>query len=395
MSLDLATGLVPRGARAASTMARASVATLRASIRHHRVYLFLILGYGLAMIVAGALSGGSAVINLQIFSEPLLVLTAVPAIVTVLGHAIWVMVVVRPEGALAPAIVSDFRDRFLTARRLADFLVVAGTGPLFFSIFGSFKQMVPYLNPFSWDATLMSWDRALHGGQHAWLLLQPWLATPWLTSAINVVYNIWIIILFGIFLWQAWSTRRPALRMQFLLSFVLCWIVVGTVLATVFSSAGPVFYGRVTGLDDPYAPLMRYLYTARESFPVWSLAVQEMLWNAYANRHMVVGGGISAMPSMHVAIAVLFALLGWRIGRRAGIALTLFALIIQIGSVHLGWHYAIDGYVAAVTTMAIWFAVGRALRGSRRGTRPAPRNRPPRRGSRNASAASLERGNAS
>lgn len=362
MAHDLTAVHIPRGARAAATMARASVATLRTSIRHHRVYLSLILGYGVAMLVAGALSGGSAVVGLNIFSAPLFVLIAGAATVTVLGHAVWMMVVVRPKGALAPAIVADFRARFLTPRRLADFVVVAGTAPLFFSIFGSFKQMIPYLNPFSWDATFMSWDRALHGGQHAWQLLQPWLDTPWLTSAINAAYNVWIIVLFGVFLWQAWSTRRPALRMQFLLSFLLCWIVVGTVLATIFSSAGPVFYGRVTGLHDPYAPLMRYLYTVRESFPVWSLSVQEMLWNTYVNRGMMVGGGISAMPSMHVTMAVLFALLGWRIGRRAGIAFTLFAVIIQIGSIHLGWHYGIDGYVAAVATIAIWFGVGWALR---------------------------------
>ena len=38
--------------------------------------------------------------------------------------------------------------------------------------------------------------------------------------------------------------------------------------------------------------------------------------------------------------------------------LTAFAVIIQIGSVHLGWHYAVDGYIGASLTLAVWFGVG-------------------------------------
>ena len=29
---------------------------------------------------------------------------------------------------------------------------------------------------------------------------------------------------------------------------------------------------------------------------------------------------------------------------------------------HLGWHYAVDGYVAAGLTLAIWWGVGRGMR---------------------------------
>ncbi|MDF4804113.1 phosphatase PAP2 family protein, partial [Vibrio parahaemolyticus] len=31
-----------------------------------------------------------------------------------------------------------------------------------------------------------------------------------------------------------------------------------------------------------------------------------------------------------------------------------FAVIIQIGSVHLGWHYAVDGYASTLTTFTLW-----------------------------------------
>ena len=36
------------------------------------------------------------------------------------------------------------------------------------------------------------------------------------------------------------------------------------------------------------------------------------------------------------------ALLGWRINKWLGAALTLFTGLIVIGSVALGWHYAVD-----------------------------------------------------
>lgn len=33
----------------------------------------------------------------------------------------------------------------------------------------------------------------------------------------------------------------------------------------------------------------------------------------------------------------------------------------MIGSVHLGWHYAIDGYVSILAVIVIWKAVGWTL----------------------------------
>jgi hypothetical protein len=33
-----------------------------------------------------------------------------------------------------------------------------------------------------------------------------------------------------------------------------------------------------------------------------------------------------------------------------------------VGSVALCWHYAIDGYAGALVAVAIWYAVGHALK---------------------------------
>jgi hypothetical protein len=146
--------------------------------------------------------------------------------------------------------------------------------------------------------------------------------------------------------------------MQFFLTFVASWALLGNVAATLFSSVGPCYYGRVTGLVDPFQPLMDYLWAVNESLPVWSLGVQEMLWETNEKGGIGFGSGISAMPSMHVSVVFLLALVGWRTSRPHGIGFTLFALLIVIGSVHLGWHYAIDDYAAIIGTWLIWWAVG-------------------------------------
>lgn len=342
--------------------ARAWARRFAAALAAHRLYLLGILGYWAACLALAPLLGAEEVVSIRPYTVSFLMLAGVFALAALLGRAVWMMVVVRPEGSLTAAIAADLARRFLAPGRLAYIVAAIGPAPLFITTFGSFKRMIPYLSPFAWDPEFMEWDKALHGGRHAWELLQPVLGAPLITSALNANYNLWFFVVLLSFIWQAASRRRPALRMRFLVSFLACWILLGTILAAVFASAGPVYYGRVTGLADSYAPLMQYLHGVEAHYPVWSLKVQELLWQTYQSRGATLGGGISAMPSLHVATSVLLALLGWKINRLAGVAYSLFALAIFLGSVHLGWHYAIDGYVAAIAAVAIWAAAGRWLR---------------------------------
>jgi TRAP-type C4-dicarboxylate transport system permease small subunit len=86
-----------------------------------------------------------------------------------------------------------------------------------------------------------------------------------------------------------------------------------------------------------------------------------MLWNNYVSGGTTIGAGISAMPSMHVAGAMLFALLGWRTHRLLGILLSVNVALILVATVHLAWHYALDGYIAVLGTLAIWWATGAVI----------------------------------
>ena len=340
-------------------------ADLLAVLGDHGPFIALVLGYTLAGWVTTSLLGAGERFGPLLYSRTLTVVIGVFLVAFFGGYPIYVMVVVRPK-RLTAYIVANMRDRFLTRQRLLAALPVFVFMPVFFGVVTSLKTLIPVINPYGWDVAFAEWDRVLHGGVDPWRLLQPLLGYPLITAAINLIYNSWGLVLYIMLLWQTFSTRNPRLRMQFLLTFVLAWIVLGTIAATALSSVGPVYFGRVTGLEDPFAPLMAYLQSVTEIYPVGALNAQEYLWKVYQEGGYAPGSGISAMPSLHVAMVFLFALVGWRSGPVAGIVLTAYAVIIFIGSAHLGWHYAIDGYLGIAGTWLIWKFAGLLL------GRPAP-----------------------
>jgi len=229
--------------------------------------------------------------------------------------------------------------------------------PLAISFF-VLKDEIPALHPFSWDRTFMDWGKWLSLGDMPWRVLQPVVGYPIVTTALSVIYETWFPVMFACFAWQAFASRSSALRTQYLLAFSFCWFLAGNVLATVFSSAGPCFYGYLVAGPNPYAAQMAYLRHASEHWPVWSVGIQDALWTAYKTGHGQISG-ISAMPSMHVTIAALMALLGWSVSRRAGIFFTVFAVLIFVGSIALAWHYAVDGLAGTALAIAFWMLAGK------------------------------------
>lgn len=361
MKVRVALQPLPAAFSLGARIGQSTLATIAESLRRHRLLVVLVIAYAATCYAVGFATHSGALVSIGLYNGVFGLLLGTFMIALAIGSVIRVMAR-RPAGSLYAAIWRDLAETWLSRERLATLLVPLLLAPVFFSTFSSFKSLIPVVAPFSWDEPFMRLDRWLHFGTQPWELLQPLFGAPAMTSALNAVYNAWYFVMFFIFTWQIVSLKRPALRMQFLISFVLYWIVIGTGLAMLFSSVGPCYYGRVTGLADPYVPLMQYLHAAAAEYPVWALPTQEMLWQAYQSKEAALGAGISAMPSMHVAIAVLLALFGWRISRTVGLALTVFAVLIQLGSVHLAWHYAIDGYAAAIAGALIWFGVGWALR---------------------------------
>ncbi|MBA5606951.1 phosphatase PAP2 family protein [Duganella sp. FT3S] len=346
-------------------------AELRAAWRAHRWLLLIVLLHaaGAAVLRARYPDGSDMAPLVEGFLTSLLL----GPLFALCAYALYVMVAKRPRELIR--YLGQHIKAYLTRQRLLHALPALLLLPVFGSSFTIAKAAVPLLHPYDWDTRLAAADQLLHGGVQPWVWLQALAGHPIVTAILNLNYHLWFFIMFATMYWLVFSTERPRLRMQFLLSFVLSWIVMGNVMAIVLSSAGPCYYHLVVAGPDPYAPLMQYLHRADHHIPVLALRVQDMLWQGYRHGVGVSGLTISAMPSMHVASSTLLALLGWRLRPAAGVALTVFALLILAGSIHLGWHYAVDGYVGAAGAILIWTVVGwlqRHAGAAEAGAAPAP-----------------------
>ena len=241
-----------------------------------------------------------------------------------------------------------------------DGLVMFALLSLFMSSFCYLKDNIPNLQPFSWDPIFAHLDRVLFLGHEPWRVLQPLFGSPLATMLLNVAYNGWFFLMYFFIISLAFFGKNQELRYSFAYGFILNWTIGGVVLAVLLSSAGPVYFERL-GFGHEYAPLMASLKADNLFYPVWSLKIQNLLWQSYLKGGGVISG-ISAMPSLHVANAVFFAALGFKIGRKVGITLTAFAVIIYIGSIHLGWHYAVDGIVGSAVGVICWRVGGHLAR---------------------------------
>ncbi|MGB8622459.1 MAG: phosphatase PAP2 family protein [Paracoccaceae bacterium] len=260
------------------------------------------------------------------------------------------------EGSVTLWLLRDVRDIFTDGERMLNGAIALLALSLFMGAFDFFKMVIPQINPFSWDPLFARTDQILHGGQDPYTLLMPLFGTPLATTIINGAYNVWFLLMFFVVFVACFTRHNPRARDTFLLAFVLTWAIGGNLLATVFSSGGPVYFAPL-GFGDHFQPLVSMLHAFDNVSPVWSLDVQDALWQGY-----VADGplhGISAMPSMHVASTSLLTIYAYRYARWAGILMTIFLCMILVGSVLLAWHYAIDGYAGILVALCCWWAASK------------------------------------
>ena len=335
---------------------------LKISMHGHMLFLVIALAFFLsAKITTSALFLESPTKSNSIFWMFLTATLPIIILSVFINRFIFLALYVKPKHPI-PALLSEMKTFFLSADRMAHGVPIVVAIVLFISAYVDLKAVIPHLNAFSWDLYFSQLDHWLHLGSYPWQWLQPVLGWPIVTFVVNVCYNVWFIIMWMLWSWLAFSRHHSSTRFQFFLAFMLCWIIGGSIFAIAFSSAGPVYYSSLGLSSDPYTPLTSYLHKANETFPIWALNTQELLWDGYLGKQSTVVG-ISAMPSMHNASAVLFALVGWRTNSKLGWALTGYAALILIGSVHLGWHYAVDGYFAIVMALALWWLSGKIISG--------------------------------
>lgn len=345
----------------AASMQAPTAGVLRRVLRGHAGFTAWVFGYLLVGSIIAISVGKPEFIRPDLYIDKLFLLLAIWLGAFAFFYPVCIAVFVHPK-QLFRYMANDLKANYFRRERLVQGFFVLLLLSFYFAFFTVYKVMIPLVSDYTWDPTFAALDRFLHGGVDPWRILHVWFGDPASTQLINFFYHLWFIVLYAVIFWQAFAMRNPQLRMQFFLTLVMSWALLGSLLGTLFASGGPCYFDLFVAGDNPFLPLMDYLHGAAETHRVGALNTQAILRESFVTGYLTRGQGISAMPSIHVSVSVLFAILGWRSHWFLGLALSAFAVVIFIGSVHLAWHYAIDGYVAALGTAVIWVGVGRLLK---------------------------------
>jgi hypothetical protein len=145
---------------------------------------------------------------------------------------------------------------------------------------------------------------------------------------------------------------QPRRVATFFSSMLATWLLGGWLMAYSFSAAGPVF----AHLFDPsLGPRFHELrdILAGSLMPDGAIrGTQRYLASAIDVHTAVQGGGISAMPSMHLGATSVYVMAAR--GTRWIVPAILFWVIIFVGSGYFGYHYWIDGIIAAAVAVVCW-----------------------------------------
>ncbi len=230
--------------------------------------------------------------------------------------------------------------------------------------FGIFKQLLLPAQGFPWDVSLAAFDKLLFFGNDPWRVTHAVFGNVTATWFLDKMYSVWMIIMYGFPAIVVAVFSDQTKRVRLIGCWLASWVLIGSLGAWIFASAGPCYYVELVGPHASFAELNTQLTSLANQahaagFKINAIDFQPMLLGAYNSGHYAPAGGISAMPSMHLAMATLFAIAGFETRRWLGIIMTVYWLIIWVGSIHLGWHYAADGIVAAVMMIALWVAFKR------------------------------------
>lgn len=330
---------------------------LRDGLSAHAMFFVIAIGYLAALKVTGLVVPAVADSSLLELSVGIITFSVPVALLSLALYTFGTMVLGdRPDKPIK-VLWQRMKAVLTSPQKMSAGLPLFANLIIFMFAFTAFKANIPVFVPFSWDVTFDQWDKAIHFGHRPWELLQPVLGHAPVTWALNVNYNLWFFTMNLFWVHYAFIAVPGKERTRFFLAFMLITAVIGTLLATVFSSAGPAYYTRLGLTPDPYADLMAYLHTVKQVYPLWALDTQDMLW-AYKQEGSVFGG-ISAMPSIHNATALLFVLAVWNKSPVLRAIMIVHAALIFIASIHLGWHYAVDTYIAWPIAVALWSVAGR------------------------------------
>lgn len=282
-------------------------------------------------------------------------------IMWLLLQLIWVSLrsMATAKSNVTSATTPHYRVHFANTR-WGDIAVALSSLILTISCFSVFKAVAVGNGGYGFDEMFIAWDRAIFGGNDPWTLTHALLGSAFATKVIDFLYHPAFLPMVLGYIACVSMQGKPALRYTYMASYLVGFLIIGMLMANALHSAGPAYDGTLFGDGTTYAPLREQLAAHNaEAGPFAAVFAQQYLLNLHQTDGIGFGGEISAMPSMHIVLAALWMLAGWHINRVLGMVLTVYTATIWLGSVHLGWHYFVDGLIALLVLGVIWYATGR------------------------------------
>jgi membrane-associated phospholipid phosphatase len=217
-----------------------------------------------------------------------------------------------------------------------------------------FKNSIPYINFYSWDNIFIKLDWLLLFKNHPWVVVKNIVPNFEMIEIYNHIYLSWIPITGLILFWQQITIDRD-MRRQYLTSLLATWLVLGCWCAAIFSSVGPCFYEFFYD-KPPY--IIGFINSHLEPLGsnltlLTSLSKQALLSN-YFNTTFLLGFGISAFPSLHIAITVINVLAITKRFKKITIFAWCYTFLIMLSCIYLGFHYLVDCIFGLLGALAIW-----------------------------------------
>ncbi len=214
-----------------------------------------------------------------------------------------------------------------------------------FCLLGWLKAAMPFSVGFQADQILADADAWIFG-------TDPWRLVQWLPpTLIDTAYVTWAQSTLFMMAILPLFPKSPK-RDRAMISFFLV-VSASAILQYALPSAGPIFYERL-GFGDRFADL--------PSRP-WATVTADYLWANYLDSGSRVGAGISAFPSLHVAGAAWVASVVSSYSRKLAPVAWAYFLLMLMGSVFLGWHYALDGIAGLAIALLMYRLVSWSPRG--------------------------------
>lgn len=238
-------------------------------------------------------------------------------------------------------------------RAKARFLVLpALIFPIFLTGFTTAKASIAAIVGYRWDAFWANVDVMIFGTD-AWRIAHA-IFHPHYMGVWGFLYaTAWLLTL-GLFKANVAIYATPRRIGVIYTAMLGTWLLGGWLVAYCFSAAGPILAPLFdVTMAARFEPLRDAIYNSEGQGGAVRLS-QEYLSVAMYSSIAVKGAGISAMPSMHLGASSIYVLAA-RGTKWLWPAVT-YWIIIFFFSAYFGWHYWIDGIVAAGIAWLCWIA---------------------------------------